>query len=65
MGPMQQECFMSLPDLILLRLDGTELPLSTLQGQVVLVVNVASRCGFTPQYTGLRRFIANWAHAGW
>jgi len=39
---------MSLPDLILQRLDGTELPLSTLQGQVVLVVNVASRCGFTP-----------------
>ncbi|MBM0511216.1 glutathione peroxidase [Aeromonas hydrophila] len=44
---------MSLPDLILQRLDGTELPLSTLQGQIVLVVNVASRCGFTPQYTGL------------
>lgn len=65
MGPMQQECFMSLPDLILQRLDGTELPLSTLQGQVVLVVNVASRCGFTPSTPDWRRFIANWAHAGW
>ncbi|WP_421171678.1 glutathione peroxidase [Aeromonas dhakensis] len=44
---------MSLPELTLQRLDGSELPLASLAGQVILVVNVASCCGFTPQYTGL------------
>lgn len=34
----------------LTRLDGTPLPASELQGKVVLFVNVASRCGLTPQY---------------
>ncbi|MBX3725238.1 MAG: glutathione peroxidase [Xanthomonadales bacterium] len=34
-------------------LDGREKALSDWRGQVLLVVNVASRCGFTPQYAGL------------
>ena len=34
-------------------LDGKPAPLSAYKGKVVLVVNVASRCGFTPQYTAL------------
>lgn len=34
-------------------LDGTTVPLSTWKGRVRLVVNTASRCGFTPQYAGL------------
>ncbi|MFG0407804.1 glutathione peroxidase [Pseudomonas sp. FYR_11] len=34
-------------------LNGGELPLAPFKGQVVLVVNVASKCGLTPQYKAL------------
>jgi glutathione peroxidase len=34
-------------------IDGSANLLGALRGQVVLAVNVASRCGYTPQYTGL------------
>src|ERR1700720_543687 len=40
-------------DYTLNTIDGQPAPLSAYKGKVVLVVNVASRCGFTPQYTAL------------
>ena len=40
-------------DLTLKALDGKDLPLAPFKGQVVLVVNVASKCGLTPQYASL------------
>jgi glutathione peroxidase len=36
-------------------LDGSAMDLSQFKGKVVVVVNVASRCGYTPQYAGLQK----------
>ena len=43
----------SLYELSARRLDGSEQSLETYKGKILLIVNAASRCGFTPQYAGL------------
>lgn len=45
--------FMSVYDFSAARLDGKDESLSDYRGQVLLIVNTASACGFTPQYAGL------------
>ena len=46
------------------RLDGSQQPLAAYRGQVLLIVNTASKCGFTPQYEGLERLQAAYAPRG-
>jgi glutathione peroxidase len=46
------------------RLDGTQQDLAAYRGQVLLVVNVASECGFTPQYAGLQKLQETYAGQG-
>lgn len=43
---------------------GQQLPLARFQGQVLLIVNTASACGFTPQYAGLQALHAQYATQG-
>lgn len=45
-------------------LEGKPLPLSTFKGKVVLVVNVASKCGLTPQYAALEALQKSYADRG-
>lgn len=54
----------TLTDFTARSLDGTEQPLAAYEGQVVLVVNTASQCGFTPQLAGLEELWQEYGEQG-
>ena len=46
------------------KIDGKEISLNEYQGKVILVVNVASKCGLTPQYEGLEKLFTEYKNRG-
>jgi glutathione peroxidase len=55
---------MSIKDIPLTTLDGKATSLDEYTGKAVLVVNVASKCGLTPQYTALEKLHESYAGRG-
>jgi glutathione peroxidase len=55
---------MSIYDFSAETLDGKPVPLDAYRGKVVLIVNTASKCGFTPQYAGLEALYRKYKDRG-
>jgi glutathione peroxidase len=61
---LAKEKRMSFHDFEVKTLDGAPQPLSAYKGKVALVVNVASQCGYTPQYDGLEKLYEEYKDKG-
>lgn len=55
---------MSIYEIPFVAADGTQTTLAPFQGKPILIVNVASKCGFTPQYDGLQKLYAKYKDRG-
>ena len=60
-GAAQERTF---HDITVVDIDGNVIPLSAYKGRVALVVNTASRCGYTPQLAGLQRIYEKYLPSG-
>ena len=63
-GAQEKEPMQSIYDFTMKDIDGTDVSLADYKGRVLLVVNVASRCGFTKQYAGLEKLYLTYADKG-
>src|SRR5215213_8881864 len=55
---------MNIYDFTATSISGRETPLEEYKGKAILVVNTASKCGFTPQYKGLEKLYKDYADKG-
>ena len=63
--PQKQEKKMaSIYDFKMADIDGNDVNLADYKGKVLLIVNVASKCGFTPQYKGLQTLYSKYKEKG-
>ncbi|HSC76629.1 MAG TPA: glutathione peroxidase [Pseudomonadales bacterium] len=51
-------------DFSAITIDGQQMDLSAYKGKVLLIVNTASKCGFTPQYKGLQKMFEQYTGRG-
>ncbi len=54
----------NISNIIVKDMDGNDVNLSAYKGKVLLIVNVASKCGFTPQYEGLEKIYKQYKDSG-
>jgi glutathione peroxidase len=59
-----KESTMSIYDFTVEDIDGNKVSLSHYKGDILLIVNVASECGFTPQYAGLEKLYQEFKDQG-
>lgn len=55
---------MNIYDIKILNAEGTEITLKRYSGKVLLIVNTATGCGFTPQYEGLQKLYDQYKEKG-